>query len=270
VTVSTSLASSVTWGTSALLAVTWQVVDDEGVELDPLAGVEQREGLADDVVALLELQARAELGLDAHVAGRAVAGVLDGDLELDRPALEHLARRDDLLDLELGLLDHRLGAAAGRQGDGRGVVEGAGAGGPDADDEDLLGAGRQRPERPGEDLPRGLGLGLAGEELEPLGERVADDDVEGVGRPVVPDDDLDGGLLVEVEHRRGDHVDRQANGLLAQRELVGGQDERRPVGRRGLDRRDGAGPGGLGPVHLVVPRRGSIADVQRRQPVQER
>ena len=48
-------------------------------------------------------QARAELRLDDHIPGLAVAGILHHDLELDLLPLEYLGRVDGLLDLELRL-----------------------------------------------------------------------------------------------------------------------------------------------------------------------
>ena len=104
-----------------------QRVGHQGIEHDPLAGLDLVERLLEQVLvvrlARLVPQAGAELRLDDHVAGRAVAGVRDRDLELDRLPLEHLARGGGLLDLELGLADDRPRLAAGEHRDGRRVVE---------------------------------------------------------------------------------------------------------------------------------------------------
>ena len=73
---------------------------------------------------------------------------------------------------------------------------------------------------------------LAAQEVEAVGELVADHDADGVGRAGVPDDDLERGLLVDVERRGCLDLDRQPEGLPPQ-----GQSLRREHERVGLDAR---------------------------------
>ncbi len=92
--------------------------------------------------------------------------------------------------------------------------------------DDLLGAGRHDVQVPEQERLGALLDRLARQELQPLGQLVADDDAAGVGRAGVLDDDLERGRLVDVERRRPDDLDAQRDGLPPRRELVGGQDER--------------------------------------------
>ncbi len=166
----------------AVLLAAGHGVDDQGFELDALAGADLADGLLDDVV-VAEPEAGAELGLDDHVPRRAGARVVDGDLEGDLVPLQDPAGRGGRLDLELGLLDGRVGPRAGLGGDGRGVLARLGRDGDDLEDDHPLAVGGEHRLLPVVErlVDRvGRGLGRARLELEAVGKLVDDRDARGV------------------------------------------------------------------------------------------